>query len=152
MHQKTKDLIQKAYPDISGGVPFGWRINPISGQQEFHLGIDIAVSEGTSVYSTMNGTVNFAGWLGGYGYLVIIVSQDGSQWYAAKYAHLSQIEVQQGQQITRGQEIAKSGNTGFSTGPYLHYEVHAGTSLESVLSGNTAQNPEQWGTSYSHCP
>lgn len=148
--------------DISGGVPFGnptmsgcitspfgWRTYPVN---EFHLGIDIAVPEGTPVYSTMNGTVNFAGWLGGYGYLVIIVSQDGSQWYATKYAHLNQIEVQQGQQIMRGQQIGLSGNTGFSTGPHLHYEVHAGASLESVLSGNTAQNSEQWGASYSHCP
>jgi len=138
-------------PVISGCIssPFGWRTYPVN---EFHLGIDIGIIEGTSVYSTMNGIVNFAGWLGGYGYLVIIVSRDDSQWYATKYAHLSQIEVQQGQQITRGQEIAKSGNTGFSTGSHLHYEVHAGTSLESVLSGNTAQNPEQWGASYSHCP
>lgn len=138
-------------PVISGCIssPFGPRTDPVV---EFHIGVDIAVPEGTSVYSTMNGSVEFAGWLGGYGYLIIIVSQDGNQWYATKYAHLSQIEVQQGQQITRGQEIAKSGNTGFSTGPHLHYEVHVGTSLESVLSGDTAQDPEHWGVSASNCP
>jgi murein DD-endopeptidase MepM/ murein hydrolase activator NlpD len=155
-------------PDIGPGVPygnpvgsgcitspFGWRSDPITGDPEFHLGIDIGIPEGTPVFSTMDGTVYFAGYDGGYGYCVIIVSQDKTTgyWYATRYAHLSSILVSRGDTITRGQQIALSGNTGYSTGPHLHYEVHASNkSLDDAVSGNSAQDPEKWGATYGHCP
>jgi len=72
--------------------------------------------------------------------------------YVSKYAHLSQTSVSTGDTVTRGQQIGLSGSTGYSTGPHLHYEVHAGTTLSEALSSSSAQNPEQWGASYSHCP
>jgi len=155
------------YPpvDISGGIPFGnpttsgcitspfgWRADPISGEQEFHLGIDIGIAEGTPVHSAMDGTVYYAGWLGGYGFIVIVQSKVDYMFYVSKYAHLSQTSVSTGDTVTRGQQIGVSGSTGYSTGPHLHYEVHAGTTLSEALDSSSAQNPEQWGASYSHCP
>jgi|GEM_PF-5465047 len=144
-------------PTGSGCItsPFGWRSDPITGNPEFHLGIDIGIPEGTPVFSTMEGTVYFAGYDSGYGYYVIIVSQDKTTgyWYVTRYAHLSSILVSSGDTVTRGQQIALSGNTGYSTGPHLHYEVHASNkSLDDAVSGNSAQDPEKWGATYDHCP
>jgi len=71
--------------------------------------------------------------------------------YVSKYAHLSQTSVSTGDTVTRGQQIGLSGSTGYSTGPHLHYEVHTRTTLSEALDSSSAQNPEQWGVSYSHC-
>jgi hypothetical protein len=97
---------------------------------------------------------NTASFTGIYGFCVIIVSQDKSAdyWYATRYAHLSSILVSRGDIVARGQQIALSGNTGHSTGPHLHYEVHASKSLEDAVSRSSAQDPEKWGATYDHCP
>jgi murein DD-endopeptidase MepM/ murein hydrolase activator NlpD len=81
----------------------------------------------------MAGVVRYAGWSPvGYGYLVIVENGD----YQTYYAHLSSIGVQVGQQVGAGQEIAKSGNTGNSTGPHLHYEVRVrGRPVDPCLYG-----------------
>lgn len=90
-------------------------------QIQFHKGIDIAVNNGSSVYCTASGTVIFAGQKGGYGNCVIISHGNG---LSTLYAHLSQILVTPNQKVSNHQIIAKSGNSGRSTGPHLHYEVH----------------------------
>jgi len=88
--------------------------------REFHEGIDIAVPWGSNVYAADGGVVEFVGWLGGYGKLIIINHQNG---YKTYYGHLSRFLVSPGQKVAKGQLIAKSGSTGRSTGPHLHFEV-----------------------------
>lgn len=85
-----------------------------------HNGIDMAVPTGTSVKAADGGTVTYSGWKGGYGYMVEIKHNDGM---VTRYAHNSKILVSVGQEVGQGQIITKSGNTGTSTGPHLHFEV-----------------------------
>jgi murein DD-endopeptidase MepM/ murein hydrolase activator NlpD len=91
----------------------------------YHLGIDIAAAEGTPVIASDSGTVVYAGWNdSGYGNLVAIDHNNG---YKTIYAHLSSILVQCGQNVTSGNMIALSGNTGKSTGGHLHFEIRSGS-------------------------
>ncbi len=100
---------------------FGVRMHPIYHLPPFHAGIDFAVPEGTKVHSTGDGIVAFSGYDKGFGQKVTINHGYG---YKTVYAHLSKSLVRQGQKISRGDIIALSGNTGVSTGPHVHYEVH----------------------------
>ena len=99
---------------------FGMRTHPISGKQKMHTGIDIAVGMGTDVVSARKGVVEFAGSRGGYGNRVVIDHGDGMK---TTYSHLSEIGVKPGDTVNAGTLIAKSGSTGASTGPHLHFEV-----------------------------
>lgn len=99
-------------------------------QMQFHKGLDIAVAYGTNVRAAAKGTVIFAGKKGGYGNCVI-VSHGNS--LATLYGHLSEILVETNDVINVNQVIARSGNSGRSTGPHLHYEVH---------KNNTPVNPK----------
>jgi murein DD-endopeptidase MepM/ murein hydrolase activator NlpD len=85
-----------------------------------HDGIDIGVSEGTPVHAAAAGTVIYAGWMSGYGNIVVIDHGNG---LSTAYAHNSQLMVGQGATIGKGSVIALSGNTGHSTGPHVHFEV-----------------------------
>lgn len=100
---------------------YGMRIDPVYGGRRFHAGMDFTAKIGTPVYATGNGTVIWAEWKQGYGNCVMINHGYG---YETLYAHLDSYDVKVGQQVTRGQKIAEVGNTGKSTGPHLHYEVH----------------------------
>jgi murein DD-endopeptidase MepM/ murein hydrolase activator NlpD len=93
---------------------FGWRWG------RMHEGIDLAVSLGTPVVAAATGTVIVAGWLGGYGNLVVVDHGDG---VATAYGHNTSVTVGAGQSVAQGQLIAYSGNTGHSTGPHVHFEV-----------------------------
>ncbi len=93
---------------------YGWRWG------RMHEGIDIAVGSGTPVVSAAAGTVIVAGWLGGYGNLVVVDHGNG---IATAYGHNSTVTVGTGQYVAQGQLIAYSGNTGNSTGPHVHFEV-----------------------------
>ena len=98
---------------------YGWRWG------RMHKGIDIAGPVGTPIVAAAPGTVISAGWnSGGYGNLVKVKHPDGS---TTLYAHNSRIMVRRGQSVKQGQLIAKMGSTGFSTGPHLHFELHAQT-------------------------
>ncbi len=99
-------------------------------QIQFHKGLDIAVAYGSDVRATAAGTVLFSGVKGGYGNCVIISHGNG---LATLYAHLSELLVKANKKIKVGEVIAKSGNSGRSTGPHLHYEVH---------KNNTPVNPK----------
>lgn len=90
-------------------------------QMQFHKGLDIAVAYGSPVKCAASGKVIFAGMKGGYGNCVIIEHSNG---LATLYGHLSEVLVETNDRVKVGQIIAKSGNTGRSTGPHLHYEVH----------------------------
>ena len=85
-----------------------------------HQGIDLACSVGTSVYAADGGTVTRAGYSGAYGNLVVIDHQNGQE---TRYAHNSKLLVKVGDKVYQGQEIAKTGSTGRSTGPHLHFEI-----------------------------
>ena len=99
-------------------------------QMQFHKGLDIAVAYGTNVRAAAKGTVIFAGKKGGYGNCVIVSHGNG---LATLYGHLSEILVETNDVINVNQVIARSGNSGRSTGPHLHYEVH---------KNNTPVNPK----------
>jgi len=90
-------------------------------QMQFHKGLDIAVAYGSPVKCAASGKVIFAGVKGGYGNCVIVEHGNG---LATLYGHLSEVLVETNDRVKVGQIIAKSGNTGRSTGPHLHYEVH----------------------------
>ena len=98
----------------------GGRQNPILKKQEFHDGLDIAVAEGTNVIAVRTGTVTEVRNSATYGKLLKYETEDG---YEVMYAHLSAVLVKEGEKIKQGQVVAKSGNTGLSTGPHLHYSL-----------------------------
>ncbi|HEX6125230.1 MAG TPA: M23 family metallopeptidase [Pyrinomonadaceae bacterium] len=100
---------------------FGFRRNPFGGRTyEFHAGMDIDGERGDQVLAPANGIVTEAGWKGGYGNMVEIDHGNGLK---TRYGHLSRIEVEVGQTLSRGQLMAFVGSTGRSTGPHLHYEL-----------------------------
>ena len=99
---------------------FGYRNAPTAGASSNHPAIDIAVPEGTRVSASDGGTVVATGWSGGYGNIVQIDHGNG---VVTQYSHLSKVGVRRGQKVARGQEVARSGNTGVSTGPHLDFKM-----------------------------
>lgn len=103
-----------------------------------HEGIDMAGPVGTAIYSTADGEVIFAGWQRGYGNLIKIRHELGTE---TRYGHLSKIRVKVGQKVSRGAQIGDMGNTGRSTGSHLHYEVRVeGRSVDPMSFIKAAQN------------
>jgi len=107
---------------VSGTItsPYGYRHSPFGGGMEFHQGLDIGASMGTTISAAAAGTIITAGWLGGYGNFIVIDHGNG---LSTGYGHCSQIFVSAGQEVQRGQAIGAVGSTGASTGPHLHFEV-----------------------------
>ena len=101
--------------------PFGIRFDPVVKRTQLHEGVDFQAAIGTPVRSVADGRVIKAGQETGYGNVVKIDHPGG---FETVYAHLSTIEVRPGQKVAAGQRIAKSGNTGWSTGAHLHFEFH----------------------------
>jgi len=99
---------------------FGNRIDPFTGQKDFHPGIDVSTPIGTKVQSPADGIVISAGIQGGYGNALSI---DHGYGVVTRYGHLESFAVRPGQKVKRGDVIGYVGNTGRSTGPHLHYEV-----------------------------
>jgi murein DD-endopeptidase MepM/ murein hydrolase activator NlpD len=117
--------------------PFGERIQPITGRDEFHSGVDIAAEPGSSVRATADGVVSFAGWSGPNGNLVVLEHGLG---FSTFYAHNRMVAVKVGQKVRRGDVISYLGSTGNSTGPHVHYEVwHDGKAVNPAkyLSGRS---------------
>ena len=100
---------------------YGMRMDPIYHSRRFHAGMDFTAPTGTDIYATGNGRVLSAGWQQGYGNCVEI---DHGFGYVTLYGHMHSISVNAGQTVKRGEVIGLVGNTGKSTGPHLHYEVH----------------------------
>ncbi len=98
----------------------GWRVHPVTGARDNHTGIDIAVAAGTPILAGQDGAVAFSGSNGDYGLMVQI---DGENGLSSRYAHCSELLVTVGQEVAKGDVIAKVGSTGMSTGPHLHLEV-----------------------------
>jgi murein DD-endopeptidase MepM/ murein hydrolase activator NlpD len=100
---------------------FGQRESPWTGQLEYHRGLDISAGRGTPVYAPADGTVFFAGYGGEYGNVVILDHGNGLR---SLYGHLQAARVKHAERVARGQLIALTGNTGRTSGPHLHYEIH----------------------------
>lgn len=98
----------------------GYRIDPFTNQIAWHDGTDFPAPIGTPILATANGIVIKAGWTGDYGNLVEVRHPNG---FITRYAHAQEISVQVGQTVKKSQVIGKSGSTGRSTGPHLHYEI-----------------------------
>lgn len=111
----------KGWP-IEGQItsPFGLREHPMSGNSEFHSGVDIAAEPGRPVRATGEGIISFSGWSGANGNLVVIEHGAG---FSTLYAHNKMVAVRAGQKVKRGEIIGYVGSTGNSTGPHVHYEV-----------------------------
>ena len=99
---------------------YGWRIDPFSGQKSFHEGIDFPAEVGTPVVAAASGKVIFAEVHPQYGKMIEIDHGNG---LVSRYAHCSVLLVKEGDLVVRGQQVARVGTTGRSTGPHLHFEV-----------------------------
>jgi murein DD-endopeptidase MepM/ murein hydrolase activator NlpD len=99
---------------------YGWRQDPLTGEAKFHKGIDLRAAEGSDVAAAGAGRVTFAGASGGYGTTVVVEHANG---LSTRYAHLSEVRVQAGEEIAAGQVIGLAGSTGRATAPHLHFEV-----------------------------
>lgn len=109
-----------AYRGYAYNSPYVNRINPISGKAEFHTGVDLKATLGTNVVAAESGTVIYSGSKGGYGKTIIIDHGNGM---TTLYGHNSSLVVNVGDNVSRGQVIAKAGSTGYSTGVHVHFEV-----------------------------
>ena len=99
---------------------YGVRTGPIEGGYDWHPGLDIAVDFGAPVYATAAGTIEQAGWNGGYGNCIVIENDDGN---VTVYAHQAELAAEVGDYIEAGQLIGYVGSTGDSTGNHLHFEI-----------------------------
>jgi murein DD-endopeptidase MepM/ murein hydrolase activator NlpD len=113
---------------------YGWRADPLNGHARFHKGTDIALAYGHEVQAAASGRVAFAGEQPGYGMTVVIDHGAGLE---TRYAHLSGYSVRVGDAVGSGQVVARSGNSGRSTGAHLHFEV---------LQGGRAVDPKSMAT------
>ena len=119
----TEAAAQVAAPSGRVSSGYGWRADPLNGQTRFHKGTDIALAYGHEVQAAASGRVAFVGERPGYGLTVVIDHGAGLE---TRYAHLSGYSVQVGDAVGSGQVVARSGNSGRSTGPHLHFEVLQG--------------------------
>ncbi len=99
---------------------FGYRRDPFNGRRAFHAGVDLTPGYGSDVYSIIDGVVTYAGWMGGYGKLVVVTGKNG---ISTRYGHLSKISTRKGVEVKKGQKLGEVGSTGRSTGSHLHFEV-----------------------------
>ena len=111
--------------------PFGNRPDPFTQRTAFHSGIDVPAPMGVNILAAESGTVIFSGWQGGYGNTIIINHGNGMH---TMYAHASSLVARAGQNVARGDVIARVGSTGRSTGNHLHFEVRVNGSLTNPLN------------------
>jgi len=130
----NRKFLPTKYPISDGWYSsnFGYRIDPFTGQQSMHDGIDFPAETGTPIVAAASGKVSFAEWHPQYGKMLEIDHGNG---LVSRYAHASQLLVKEGDLVVAGQRVAVVGTTGRSTGPHLHFEVR--------LNG-TPQNPARF--------
>lgn len=113
-----EDNLQKSIGTLSG---FGYRIHPVYKVRKFHAGLDFPARVGTAIQASGDGVVAEAGWHQGYGNCIKISHGYG---YETLYGHMNRMTVRVGERVKKGQKIGEVGDTGLSTAPHLHYEVH----------------------------
>ena len=126
---------------------FGMRMHPLTHQERFHKGLDLAAPEGMKVVPALSGTVVSAGYESGYGNTVLIEHSGGLQ---TRYGHLGSINVKAGDSVASQDALGTVGNTGRSTGPHLHFEViRMGNPVDPLarLNLNTAASDQRLQTS-----
>lgn len=124
--------LEKRLADVSG---FDYRVNPVTGIPELHLGLDFPMPLGSPVFASDDAVVMRNSDVGDtYGINVVLKHDSGIYW--TRYAHLSRAVVNVNQKVKRGQLIGYVGSTGMSTGPHLHYEV-----MTSMYSGHMNPRP-----------
>jgi murein DD-endopeptidase MepM/ murein hydrolase activator NlpD len=137
--------IQPISNKISNSIAsgFGTRIDPVYKVEKFHAGLDFAAPQGTPIYATADGRIKQAGYdEGGYGNHVVVSHGYG---YETVYGHMVRIKARVGRSIKRGEVIGWVGNTGKSTGPHCHYEVHKNsTPVDPVYFFYNDLTPEQY--------
>lgn len=110
---------------------YGMRKSPFGGNKHsFHDGVDIANQSGTPIIAAADGTVIFAGYMPVYGKTILI---EHSSLYTTKYGHNSVLLIKEGEEVKKGQIIAKMGNTGRSTGPHLHFTIYKNGQTQNPL-------------------
>jgi murein DD-endopeptidase MepM/ murein hydrolase activator NlpD len=125
---------------------FGYRINPLTGENQLHRGVDVPAPCGTEVVAVEEGVVTFADWTDTAGNTISITHEGG---WITRYAHLSKLRVHAGDRVEAGALIGFSGDTGtLSTGPHLHFEIWTGhTAVDPmafrfrVMTGTAAPSP-----------
>ncbi|SDD73995.1 TrbL/VirB6 plasmid conjugal transfer protein [Sporomusa acidovorans] len=126
---------------------FGWRLHPVYGTPRLHAGVDLGTAEGSAVHTAAAGTVEYSGWISGYGYYILINhgQDDSGRTIRTGYAHLSNLAGSfAGKQVEPGELIAYSGSTGTVSGDCLHFEVRVGNSTGyGGLTGEVV-NPEDY--------
>ncbi|MEV7376312.1 transglycosylase family protein [Streptomyces sp. NPDC090301] len=115
---------------VSAGIGTRYGKPGSSWSSGYHTGVDFPVPTGTSVKAVAEGRIVSAGWGGAYGYQIVLRHDDGRY---SQYAHLSALAVREGQRVTAGQRIGRSGSTGNSSGPHLHFEVRTGPGYGSDI-------------------
>jgi len=116
-----EQLFRMAWP-VYGRISsrYGYRFHPVHKRRMMHTGLDIAARHGSPIRSALAGRVTFVGWKGGYGKTVVIEHPNGCE---TLYGHCSTLLVKRGETVKKGQQVAKVGSTGISTGPHVHFEV-----------------------------
>jgi len=114
----TGSFVYPVHARISS--PFGPRRHPIFGVSSMHSGIDLAAPRNTPIKASEGGSVIYVGWYGGYGRVVIV---DHAKGFTTLYAHLSSTTVRVGQRVQQGDTVGYEGDTGYATGPHLHFEI-----------------------------
>ncbi|MFF8835175.1 transglycosylase family protein [Streptomyces sp. NPDC015130] len=115
---------------VAAGIGTSYGTRGSSWSSGYHTGVDFPVPTGTSVKAVADARVVSAGWGGAYGYQVVLRHEDGRY---SQYAHLSALTVREGQRVQGGQRIGRSGSTGNSSGPHLHFEVRTGPGYGSDI-------------------
>ncbi len=126
---KSKEIVIPLHGRVTSR--YGYRTNPISGKYGLHTGVDIAADEGTAIVAAYNGVIKDTGYGEKKGNFVLMEHSDGTQ---TLYCHCSQIIADEGTVIRAGEVIALVGNTGWSTGPHLHFEIHIDGSTVDPLT------------------
>ncbi|MER5202279.1 peptidoglycan DD-metalloendopeptidase family protein [Streptomyces sp. NPDC002825] len=126
----TKPAADSYSAPVSAGIGTRYGTRGSSWSSGYHTGVDFPVPTGTSVKAVAGGRVVSAGWGGAYGYQIVIRHDDGRY---SQYAHLSALTVREGQRVQAGQRIARSGSTGNSSGPHLHFEIRTGPGYGSDI-------------------
>ncbi len=118
--------------------PFGYRLHPVLGMRKLHTGVDLSVRVGTEVHAVADGTVRRASKDGMNGRVLILDHERG---VTTAYCHNSELLVRPGQRVARGELFARSGNTGRSTGPHLHYQLELSAQPVDPLRFRPRSNP-----------